>query len=157
MGTFQFPSLLPSLTVLENVSLPTVFSPNGAKPGTHDRARGLLWSAGLADRIAAYPRQLSPGQQQRVVIARVLFYEPQALLVDEPTSDLDEQTEREIMDLFAKIHTQTGVTIVLVTHTTHWSVTVRVLCAWLKARSFLPRILWASTICSSDVIPGMHP
>jgi putative ABC transport system ATP-binding protein len=114
---FQFPSLLPSLTVLENVALPTVFSPNGAGPGSGDRARELLDSVGLAEKAAAYPRQLSAGQQQRVVIARALFNQPEVLLADEPTSDLDEQTEREIMELFAGIHARTQVTVVLVTHT----------------------------------------
>ena len=64
-----------------------------------------------------YPRQLSAGQQQRVVVARALFNQPEMLFADEPTSNLDEQTEQEIMQLFAQIHAQTGVTIVLVTHT----------------------------------------
>jgi ABC-type methionine transport system ATPase subunit len=72
---------------------------------------------GLSDKLSAYPRQLSAGQQQRVVIARALIRPPQVLLADEPTSNLDEQTEREITDLFRDIHAKTGVTIVLVTHT----------------------------------------
>lgn len=115
---FQFPSLLPSLTALENVGLPTIFSANGARAGTNERAAELLGTVGLADKLRAYPRQLSAGQQQRVVIARALFNQPEVLLADEPTSDLDEQTELEIMDLFQEIHTQTGVTIAMVTHTT---------------------------------------
>jgi ABC-type lipoprotein export system ATPase subunit len=115
---FQFPSLLPALTVLENVTLPTVFSTNGTGPTTHERARELLRTVGLADKLNVFPRQLSAGQQQRVVIARALFNQPQILLADEPTSDLDEKTEREIMDLFQAIHAETGVTIVVVTHTT---------------------------------------
>jgi ABC-type lipoprotein export system ATPase subunit len=115
---FQFPSLLPSLTVLENVTLPTIFSANGTKAGTPERARELLDTVGLASKLNVYPRQLSAGQQQRVVVARALFNQPEVLLADEPTSDLDERTEREIMDLFAGIHDQTGVTIVMVTHTT---------------------------------------
>jgi ABC-type lipoprotein export system ATPase subunit len=115
---FQFPSLLPSLTVLENVTLPTVFSVNGAGPDTHERANELLHTVGLADKLTVYPRQLSAGQQQRVVIARALSNQPEILLADEPTSDLDERTELEIMDLFQRIHSQTGVTILMVTHTT---------------------------------------
>jgi ABC-type lipoprotein export system ATPase subunit len=115
---FQFPSLLPSLTALENVSLPTIFSTNGARAGTDARAADLLSTVGLADKLRAYPRQLSAGQQQRVVIARALFNRPDVILADEPTSDLDEQTELEIMDLFQEIHAQTGFTIVMVTHTT---------------------------------------
>jgi putative ABC transport system ATP-binding protein/lipoprotein-releasing system ATP-binding protein len=115
---FQFPSLLPSLTVLENVTLPTIFRANGAQAGAHSRAGELLETVGLGDKLEAYPRQLSAGQQQRVVIARALFNQPRILLADEPTSDLDEQTEREIVSLFQDIHAQTGVTIVMVTHTT---------------------------------------
>lgn len=115
---FQFPSLLPALTVLENVTLPTIFGANGAEPGDQERARQLLHTVGLADKLHVYPRQLSAGQQQRVVVARALFNQPALLLADEPTSDLDERTEQEIMDLFAQIHGQTGVTIVMVTHTT---------------------------------------
>ena len=115
---FQFPSLLPSLTVLENVSLPAIFQPNGARHDAGGHARELLEQVGLAPKASVYPRQLSAGQQQRVVIARALFNQPEVLLADEPTSDLDEQTEREIMELFAQIHAQTGLTVVLVTHTT---------------------------------------
>ena len=115
---FQFPSLLPSLTTLENVALPTIFGVNGARAGAYDRASELLHTVGLGDKLGAYPRQLSAGQQQRVVVARALLNQPQLLLADEPTSDLDEQTEGEIMDLFAQIHAQTGVTILMVTHTT---------------------------------------
>jgi putative ABC transport system ATP-binding protein/lipoprotein-releasing system ATP-binding protein len=115
---FQFPSLLPALNTLENVALPTVFSTNHSKEGAYQRAAELLQMLGLGDKQFAYPRQLSAGQQQRVVIARALFHQPEVLLADEPTSDLDEQTELEIMDLFQNIHSKTGVTIVLVTHST---------------------------------------
>jgi putative ABC transport system ATP-binding protein/lipoprotein-releasing system ATP-binding protein len=114
---FQFPSLLPSLTTLENVVLPTMFGSELVDGDVYQRAAGLLETVGLADKIAAYPRQLSAGQQQRVVIARSLINEPGLLLADEPTSDLDEQTEQEIMELFQAIHAKTGVTVVMVTHT----------------------------------------
>ncbi len=114
---FQFPSLLPSLTVLENVTLPTSFGGDRAE-GRSPRAAELLDLIGLSDKIGALPRQLSAGQQQRVVIARALVNQPEVLFADEPSSDLDEQTEREIMTLFADIHRDTGVTIVMVTHTT---------------------------------------
>jgi putative ABC transport system ATP-binding protein/lipoprotein-releasing system ATP-binding protein len=113
---FQFPSLLPSLTTLENVMLPTIFSKNHPAATLSGRAAELLESVGLADKLNAYPRQLSAGQQQRVVVARALFNHPPYLLADEPTSDLDEQTETEIMELFRSIHTSTGITIVMVTH-----------------------------------------
>ena len=113
---FQFPSLLPTLTVLENVILPTVFGSKQEAAQAHDRATQLLQKVGLADKLAAYPRQLSAGQQQRVVIARALMNQPQMLLADEPTSNLDEKTELEIMDLFRDLHTSMGITIVMVTH-----------------------------------------
>jgi putative ABC transport system ATP-binding protein/lipoprotein-releasing system ATP-binding protein len=114
---FQFPSLLPALTVLDNVALPTLFRRNGEGTGAQARAKELLEGIGLGDKLAAYPRQLSAGQQQRVVIARALLNRPQMLLADEPTSDLDEETEQEIMELFARIHAQGGITVCLVTHT----------------------------------------
>jgi putative ABC transport system ATP-binding protein/lipoprotein-releasing system ATP-binding protein len=114
---FQFPSLLPTLTVYENVILPTTFSSNGSALETQERAYTLLQQVGLSEKAAAYPRQLSAGQQQRVVIARSLINQPQVLLADEPTSNLDEKTEMEIMDLFRDLHTSLGLTFVLVTHT----------------------------------------
>lgn len=119
---FQFPSLLPSLRVLDNVVLPTIFEDSGSASGSassekYARAKELLATVGLSDKLRAFPRQLSAGQQQRVVIARALLNQPKLLLADEPTSNLDEQTEREIMDLFRQIHIDTGITIVMVTHT----------------------------------------
>jgi putative ABC transport system ATP-binding protein/lipoprotein-releasing system ATP-binding protein len=115
---FQFPSLLPSLTALENTALASVFGVNGARADTYQRAAELLNTVGLGDKLGALPRQLSAGQQQRVVVARALLNRPEILLADEPTSDLDEQTEREIMDLFGEIHAETEVTILMVTHST---------------------------------------
>jgi putative ABC transport system ATP-binding protein/lipoprotein-releasing system ATP-binding protein len=111
---FQFPSLLPTLTVLENVVLPTVFS--SKQEAAYDRATQLLQKVGLTDKLTAYPRQLSAGQQQRVVIARALMNQPLMLFADEPTSNLDEKTEIEIMDLFRDLHTSMGLTIMMVTH-----------------------------------------
>ncbi len=119
---FQFPSLMPSLTTLDNVLLPTLFATAKgdakAQAKARDRAVQLLDEVGLSDKLDAYPRQLSAGQQQRVVIARSLINRPELLLADEPTSDLDEQTEQEIMATFQAIHARTGVTILLVTHST---------------------------------------
>ncbi len=118
---FQFPSLLPALTVLENVILPQ--SLGGRGTGRTDaerrsRAEGLLDLVGLCDKLSSFPRQLSAGQQQRAVIARALVNDPEILFADEPSSDLDEQTEQEIMQLFTDIHRERGVTVVMVTHTT---------------------------------------
>ena len=114
---FQFPSLLPSLTVHENVILPTVFGSQQNPAEMRDRAIQLLQKVGLGDKLTTYPRQLSAGQQQRVVIARALMNQPLMLLADEPTSNLDEKTEVEIMDLFRDLHLNMGITIVMVTHT----------------------------------------
>jgi ABC-type lipoprotein export system ATPase subunit len=113
---FQFPSLLPSLTTLENVVLPTMFGRGNGKRDACARAARLLDEVGLSDKLPAYPRHLSAGQQQRVVVARSLINQPQLLLADEPTSNLDEQTEREIIALFQEIHARGGITILLVTH-----------------------------------------
>jgi ABC-type lipoprotein export system ATPase subunit len=113
---FQFPSLLPTLPAVENVMLPTMFGERQSAKYTYERATHLLEQVGLADKLRSFPRQLSGGQQQRVVIARALMNEPHLLLADEPTSDLDELTEREIMASFQDIHARTGVTVMLVTH-----------------------------------------
>ena len=113
---FQYPSLLQSLTTLENVVLPTMFARGGARSEIYARAEKLLAEVGLSDKLSAYPRHLSAGQQQRVVVARSLINGPELLLADEPTSNLDEQTEREIITMFQDIHARSGITILLVTH-----------------------------------------
>lgn len=113
---FQFPSLLPSLTVLENVVLPTMFGPSENRQGTHERALSLLAELGIAEKRDHYPRQLSAGQQKRAVIARSLMNRPEVLLADEPTGDLDEQTEKGFMELLGEIRGSGGVTILMVTH-----------------------------------------
>ncbi|MGE5620354.1 MAG: ABC transporter ATP-binding protein [Sphingomonadaceae bacterium] len=113
---FQFPSLMPALTALENVMLPALAAPVEDRRGAERRARQLLEEVGLGDRLNAFPCQLSAGQQQRVVVARALINEPELLLADEPTSNLDEETEREIMELIRGIHLRSDITVVLVTH-----------------------------------------
>ncbi|MRR11721.1 ABC transporter ATP-binding protein [bacterium] len=113
---FQFPSLMPTLTVLENVLLPGAFGANLGSAGLETRAAELLALVGVEERAGAYPRQLSAGQQQRVVLARSLIAAPEVILADEPTSNLDEQTEAEMMELFRSVHESTAVTIVMVTH-----------------------------------------
>jgi len=113
---FQFPSLLPGLSIEQNVMLPLEFS-HEEHADARQRARELVELVGLGERMAAYPRELSAGQQQRVVIARALINRPELLLADEPSSDLDEETEAEIMALFSKVHAERGLTMVMVTHT----------------------------------------
>jgi ABC-type lipoprotein export system ATPase subunit len=112
---FQFPSLMPTLTVLENVLLPGAFGSRSG-PDPESAALEVLDRVGIADKSDAYPRQLSAGQQQRVVLARALVNRPRIILADEPTSNLDECTEQEMMALFRDVHEATGVTIVMVTH-----------------------------------------
>jgi len=113
---FQFPSLLPSLTALENVALPTLFGPADKGAEAADLAADLLEHVGLGERMDAYPRQLSAGQQKRIVIARALINSPSILMADEATGDLDEQTEAEIMALLREIHARMHITILMVTH-----------------------------------------
>jgi len=112
---FQFPSLLPSLKLIDNVRFPHTFISGGKKQDVTERACRLLEMVGLAEKLECLPRQLSAGEQKRAVIARSLINEPQVLLTDEPTSDLDEKTEKEIMSLMMTIRSA-GVTVVMVTH-----------------------------------------
>jgi len=114
---FQFPSLMPSLTALDNVLLPASFVDAGENDRTRERVVNLLREVGLADKLDALPRQISAGQQPRVVIAQALMNEPELVLAGEPTSNLDEANEHEIMSHFQHIHQERGITMVLVTHT----------------------------------------
>ncbi len=110
---FQFASLVPTLTCLENVLLPTAFGKSG--DGLVDYARTLLEMVGLKDKTNSYPSRLSGGQQRRVAIARAFINSPRVILADEPTGDLDETTESEIMEIFRK-KCADGTTFVIVTH-----------------------------------------
>jgi len=117
---FQFASLLPRLTVRENLLLPAVFRPRQAEPAdaVSRKAAELLRMVGLEDKINAYPAQLSGGQQRRVAIARAFMNRPALILADEPTGDLDEATEQEMMDFFTAMNRTEGTTFVMVTHNT---------------------------------------
>ena len=110
---FQSFQLLPSLTALENVMLPLELA-------GHDdpapAARGILGRVGLSDRLGHYPRQLSGGEQQRVALARAFVTNPRVLFADEPTGYLDTRTGQTIADLLFELNTQSGATLVLVTH-----------------------------------------
>jgi len=110
---FQFASLIPTLTALDNVRLPATFG--GATGADEKRASDLLALVGLGDRAHSYPAMLSGGEQRRVALARTLMNEPRIILADEPTGDLDEDTEADILETFHKINSE-GVTIVIVTH-----------------------------------------
>lgn len=112
---FQFASLLPTLRLVDNVALPAMLG--GARSSApYARAAALLGQMGLGDHLDAYPSEVSAGEQRRAVIARALINEPALILADEPTSDLDEQTEIEIMDELLAVNRERGTTLILVTH-----------------------------------------
>ncbi len=112
---FQNFNLLTRSTALENVELPMVYA--GVPAGRRRQAAlDTLARVGLADRIHHLPAQLSGGEQQRVAIARALVNDPQVLLADEPTGNLDSHTSGEILKMLRKLHEEHGLTIVLVTH-----------------------------------------
>ncbi|HSY54683.1 MAG TPA: ABC transporter ATP-binding protein [Opitutaceae bacterium] len=113
---FQGYNLLSRTTALENVELPMLYGERQiSRPEMHERARHCLEIVGLANRADHFPSQLSGGQQQRVAIARALVNEPQVLLADEPTGNLDSQTSIEVMGVFQKLNDE-GITILMVTH-----------------------------------------
>jgi putative ABC transport system ATP-binding protein len=113
---FQGFNLLSRTTALENVELPMLYGRRHfTSKEVRDRALHSLDIVGLSQRADHFPSQLSGGQQQRVAIARALINEPQILLADEPTGNLDSKTSVEIMGVFQKLNDQ-GITIVMVTH-----------------------------------------
>ena len=112
---FQSFHLVPSLTAIGNVALPIEIA---GRERARDRARQLLERVGLADREHHYPSQLSGGEQQRVAIARALAHAPNVLLADEPTGNLDVNTGGKIIEMLFELNSETGSTMVLVTHDT---------------------------------------
>jgi ABC-type lipoprotein export system ATPase subunit len=111
---YQFSSLIPTLTAFENVMLPTAFGEYSAD--TAEYAKELLEIVGLKDKLNSYPSHLSGGQQRRVAIARAFINRPEIVLADEPTGDLDEETEEEIINLFRRMNKERNITFVIVTH-----------------------------------------
>ncbi|MFC1723199.1 ABC transporter ATP-binding protein [Nanoarchaeota archaeon] len=112
---FQQFNLIPTLTALENVMLPMTFQGMDVEDRV-ERASELLTMVGLGDRLDHKPTELSGGQQQRVAIARSLANDPEVVLADEPTGNLDSKTENVIMDFLNKLHKNEDKTIVMVTH-----------------------------------------
>jgi putative ABC transport system ATP-binding protein len=111
---FQSFNLLPRLTALDNVALPLLYK--GTSLGKRNKkARSMLERVGLGDRAYYFPRQLSGGQTQSVAIARALVNEPQLIIADEPTGNLDSASSRLVMELLSEIH-KTGNTVLFVTH-----------------------------------------
>jgi ABC-type lipoprotein export system ATPase subunit len=113
---FQFASLLPTLRLIDNVALPAMLGGSKAAEAVYAKAGSLLARMGLRDYLDAYPSEVSAGEQRRAAIARALINDPALVLADEPTSDLDEQTEIEIMDELMAVNRELGTTLLLVTH-----------------------------------------
>lgn len=112
---FQSFNLVDYLTAAENVSLPLVFS-NTPPSERSERAARMLNAMGLSNRADHYPGELSGGERQRVAIARALVTEPDIIIADEPTGNLDFETSRTVMEIFSEIHRQRRTAILLVTH-----------------------------------------
>jgi putative ABC transport system ATP-binding protein len=112
---FQFFNLLPTLTVLENLLLPLELK-GSVSAQDEERARRLLERVGLADRSDAFPDRLSGGEQQRVALARAVVHEPELVLADEPTGNLDEDMATQVAELLADLVRGERGTLVVVTH-----------------------------------------
>lgn len=112
---FQSFNLLNTATALENAALPLLYAGLPAKE-RHEMARAFLEKVGLGNRLHHFPTQLSGGQQQRVAIARALANNPQILLADEPTGDLDSVQSKEILAMIEKLNIEEDLTVILVTH-----------------------------------------
>ncbi len=121
---FQFYHLLSEFTALENVLMPSLISSGfaasagGRSSEGKDKALKLLEKVGLKDRVTHFPGQLSGGEKQRVAIARALMNNPDLLLCDEPTGNLDSKTGEEIIALIKEVRLENNMTVVLVTHNT---------------------------------------
>ena len=112
---FQFYNLMPMLTAAQNVELPLLLTSLRGKERTA-RVETALSVVNLADRLKHYPREMSGGQQQRVAIARAIVSDPNLLLCDEPTGDLDRNSADEILSILQLLNKDLGKTIVMVTH-----------------------------------------
>lgn len=112
---FQFFNLVQNLTVEDNILLPLIMDGKNSKK-YDGKLSEILYITGLSEKRNAYPNQLSGGQQQRTAIARAILAEPEIILADEPTGNLDSKNGKEIMELFKRINKEKGITILMVTH-----------------------------------------
>jgi len=114
---FQMFNLIPSLTVIQNVMLPAVIYESDPVK-TRQKATEILQKLGMDERLEHFPNQLSGGQRQRVAVARSLINDPEIILADEPTGNLDSKTGAEVLGMFKKLNDE-GKTIIIVTHDLH--------------------------------------
>ncbi len=112
---FQTFNLIPSLNTIENVTMPMIFQDYTVEQRER-RAKRLLESVGLGHRLTHKPSELSGGERQRVAIARSLANDPEVILADEPTGNLDTKTGEQILALLSKLHKEKGKTLIIVTH-----------------------------------------
>jgi putative ABC transport system ATP-binding protein len=110
---FQFFNLIPTLTVKENLQLPLELNNDDNQ---EERIKSILTEVGLLDRANTYPDKLSGGEQQRIAIARALIHNPDIILADEPTGNLDYETGLQIVDLLDRVVKKKGKTMIMVTH-----------------------------------------
>ena len=113
---FQFHHLLPAFSALENVTLPALMREGRITPAQRERASAVLAAVGLSDALSKRPGELSGGMQQRVAIARALVLEPQLVLADEPTGNLDTASSDEVFALMRRMHAQLHTSFLIVTH-----------------------------------------
>ena len=112
---FQFHYLLADFTAVENIALPMVIAGHSWTKAK-DRAKELMKELGLADRLGHFPNMLSGGEQQRVAVARALINQPDLIIADEPTGNLDKNHSDEIVEIFTRLNKEKGQTIVIATH-----------------------------------------
>jgi len=112
---FQFHNLLPEFTSLENTMMPALIS-GMSRRNALEKAETILHDVGLGDRMTHKPAELSGGEQQRVAVARALVMEPEILLADEPTGNLDTETGRKIEDILLELNRRKRITLIVVTH-----------------------------------------
>ena len=120
---FQSFSLLPTLNVLNNVVMPRIFSNDSPQKDTDElrsKAISLLTDLDMMKKVNSFPSELSGGEQRRVAIARALINDPEIILADEPTGELDIRTEKEVIDIFCHINNAYQKTLIVVSHSLTW-------------------------------------
>jgi putative ABC transport system ATP-binding protein len=130
---FQTFNLLPRTSAMDNVALPLIYA---GVSGRERRRRALaaLAAVGLGDRAGAHPNQLSGGQQQRVAIARAIVNDPEVILADEPTGNLDSKMGAEVLQIIGRLNRERGITVLMVTHDVTWAAYARRQISFLDGR-----------------------